>query len=186
MRVLIVVASKHGSTREIADALADTFQSLDLTAEVADACAAPDPAGYDAVVVGSALYMGHWLPQARAFVMRHQEALQRAPVWLFSSGPLGEPPTPPPAESPQLVELLAASGAREHRVFVGKLDRGALGLGEKLAVKLVKAPEGDFRDWDTIRAWAREITGALETGVATDQPAIAVLDPPGDTQVTGA
>jgi menaquinone-dependent protoporphyrinogen oxidase len=166
MRVLIVVASKHGSTREIADALADTFQSVGLTAEVADAGASPATSGYDAVVVGSALYMGHWLPQARAFVTRHQEALQRVPVWLFSSGPLGESPAQPAGEPAQLAELLAASGAREHRVFVGKLHRDALGLGEKLAVKLVKAPQGDFRDWDAIRAWGGEIATVLSAARA--------------------
>jgi menaquinone-dependent protoporphyrinogen oxidase len=56
---------------------------------------------------------------------------------------------------------MRATHARGHRVFVGKLNPGDLGFGERLMAKVVKAPEGDFRDWDAIRAWAREIAAAL-------------------------
>jgi menaquinone-dependent protoporphyrinogen oxidase len=163
MRILIVVGSKHGSTREIADALGDELQRAGFDAAVADVRDAVPVVEYDAVVIGSALYMGRWLTEARAFVDRNREALAARPVWLFSSGPLGQQPASDPA---QLEALLASTGARDHRVFVGKLERSGLGVGEKLAVKLVKAPEGDFRDWDAIRAWARAIAGALEREAA--------------------
>jgi len=63
-----------------------------------------------------------------------------------------------------LDDLLAQTGAREHQVFVGRLDKSALGLRERLIARLVKAPEGDFRDWDAIRGWASRIAAALESG----------------------
>jgi menaquinone-dependent protoporphyrinogen oxidase len=172
MRVLIAVASRHGSTRGIADALGDEFQQAGFDADVADVSDAPRVVDYDAVVIGSALYMGNWLKEARTFVDQQREALAARPVWLFSSGPLGRPDPQPAGDPAQLPALLTATGAREHRTLVGKLDRGELGFGEKLATKLVKAPEGDFRDWDAIRAWAREIADTLKPGAVAPLEAV--------------
>jgi menaquinone-dependent protoporphyrinogen oxidase len=160
MHILIVVASRHGSTREIAEGVAQELRALRHTVDVRDAArAALD--GEDAVIVGSAVYMGRWLPEARAFVTAHQPTLRGLPVWLFSSGPLG-PPRPDPAVDPaHLAALLAATGARGHRLFGGKIAPHDLNLGEWLVTKAVHAPEGDYRDWAAIRAWADEIAGAL-------------------------
>jgi menaquinone-dependent protoporphyrinogen oxidase len=74
---------------------------------------------------------------------------------------LGEEPQPK-GNPAHLDELVATTGARGHRIFVGKLDKSGLGLGERLMARAVKAPEGDFRDWPAIRAWAREIATTLE------------------------
>src|SRR5690606_12652189 len=100
---------------------------------------------------------------------RHGEALRTLPVWLFSSGPIGNPPKPEedPVDAAPLVE---ASGAREHRVFGGKLNRGRLAFWEKAIVLALRAPEGDFRDWDAVRDWAREIAQALEAHEAGGRP----------------
>jgi menaquinone-dependent protoporphyrinogen oxidase len=120
-----------------------------------------DLKGYDAVVVGSALYLGHWLRPARRFVREHASALRARPVWLFSSGPVGH--TSP--ESPD-VELGIAElfGARGHQVFAGRLLHSELGVAERLAVQAVHADEGDFRDWADITCWAREIAADLTAG----------------------
>jgi menaquinone-dependent protoporphyrinogen oxidase len=119
-----------------------------------------DVAGYDAFVLGSAVYAGRWLDEARHLVEENASALRAKPVWLFSSGPVGEPPKP--EEDPVDAEpLVTATGAREHHVFAGKIDRSGLGLGEKAIVIALRAPEGDFRDWDAIRAWAAGIARAL-------------------------
>jgi menaquinone-dependent protoporphyrinogen oxidase len=83
------------------------------------------------------------------------------PVYLFSSGPLEEAPrdnTPTPFNEE---ELMTITNARNHQVFIGKLDKNKLGLGERMVVRMVKAPEGDFRDWQAIREWAREIASDL-------------------------
>jgi menaquinone-dependent protoporphyrinogen oxidase len=174
MRILIAVASKHGSTREIADALGDEFRQAGVDAVAADVRDAPPVADYDAVVIGSALYMGRWLPAARRFVYDNLDALAARPVWLVSSGPLGDTARPAPGEAAHVTELLTASGARGHAVFAGKLDRDALGSGERLVTRLVKAPAGDFRDWSAIRSWAHEIAAALrQDAVAFERLEIA-------------
>jgi menaquinone-dependent protoporphyrinogen oxidase len=83
------------------------------------------------------------------------------PVWLFSSGPLGAENPQPQGDPEGIEELMKKAEASGHRVFVGKLDKSSLGMGERLIVKMVKAPEGDFRDWEEIRAWAAQIAQAL-------------------------
>lgn len=161
MNFLVAVASRHGSTLEIAEALAGELRIAGHDVDVRDVAEAPAPELYDAVIVGSAIYMGGWLPAARQFVERNRARLSSVPVWLFSSGPLGQDDPQPKGDPEQLAELLQATNAREHRIFVGKLDTRDLGFGERLIVRMVKAPEGDFRDWAAIRAWAGAIAAAL-------------------------
>jgi menaquinone-dependent protoporphyrinogen oxidase len=85
-------------------------------------------------------------------------------VWLFSSGPIGDPPKP--AEDPvDAAGLVHACGAREHRVFAGRLERHRLGWGERAITVALRAPEGDFRDFAGIRAWAAQIAETLSAGV---------------------
>ena len=163
--LVVAAASRHGGTCEIADRLAWVLEN-DLPLgwrvvrpDLSDLRVFDDA---DAVVLGSAIYMGNWLPEARQFVTRHASALRGRPVWLFSSGPLGADDPQPTGDPAQLDELMTMTGAREHRIFVGKLDKHQLGFGERLAVKMVKAPDGDFRDWDAICVWAREIGAALQ------------------------
>ncbi|MCA3748081.1 MAG: hypothetical protein IN808_02955 [Rubrobacter sp.] len=106
------------------------------------------------------MYAGHWLESARELAERYADALAARPTWLFSSGPIGNPPKP--EEDPvDITSILDTTGAREHRVFSGKLDKGALGFGEKAIVLALRVPEGDFRDWEAIREWAQEIAAEL-------------------------
>ena len=97
MRILIAVASRHGSTTEIAERLADRLAEAGHAPRVLDLVHArhlgdelDDLTSYDAYIVGSAIYEGHWLRQARTFVLRNAAHLQHAPVFLFSSGPIGD------------------------------------------------------------------------------------------------
>lgn len=177
MKLLIVVASKHGSTQEIGATIAGELRAAGHDVDVHPVVEADAPAGelmaggggagidipsYGAVVIGSAVYMGRWMGAARDFVAKHAEQLQAVPVWLFSSGPVGEEHPEGMGVPEHLEDLLAQTGAREHVVFAGRLDKGRLNLAERMAVRLVKAPEGDFRDWNAIRDWARGIATALE------------------------
>ena len=118
-------------------------------------------APYDAAIIGSAVYAGNWLPAATAFVERERVRLAAVPVWLFSSGPVGAEHPQPEGDPKQLAEVQATIGVREHRIFAGKLDKHDLNLAERVITRVVGAPDGDFRDWDAIRAWAREIAAAL-------------------------
>jgi menaquinone-dependent protoporphyrinogen oxidase len=165
-RVLVVVASKHGATREIARSLASRLAASradgqsGLSVVTLPADQRPDPAPFDAVVLGSAVYVGRWLEDAREYAAHHAAALRARPVWLFSSGPIGEPPFPPD-EPYDAAPLAAITGARAHRVFPGRLDKGLLTFGERAMVTAMRAPVGDFRDWDAVAAWADEIAASL-------------------------
>jgi menaquinone-dependent protoporphyrinogen oxidase len=161
MTVLVAYASKHGSTEGIARAIADRLNELGVSADVQTVGDVDGLAALDAVVLGSAVYAGSWMKEAVEFVHRHAEPLAERPVWLFSSGPLGEEVEDDEEQPRQLPELRGLIGPIEHRIFFGALDRSKLGFGERMMVKAVKAPDGDFRDWDTIRAWADGIAAEL-------------------------
>jgi len=163
MKVLVSVASRHGASFEIAEEISATLAGAGFQTAVLPPDAVTSLEGYDAVILGSSVYVGHWMDAAVNLVERFSKEITAVPVWLFSSGPMGHEPKPEdePADIPQLV---AATGAREHRVFAGQVDRSRLGLGEKVLLTAVRAPEGDFRPWDEIRAWASEIAAALKAG----------------------
>jgi menaquinone-dependent protoporphyrinogen oxidase len=161
MAVLVAVASRHGATREIAQAIARALREEGLEVELAEAAEVTDVAEYEAVVLGSAVYLGRWLEPARELVEAEADALAERPTWLFSSGPIGDPPKPEADDAVQIAEIAARVRARDHRLFAGKLDKTTLGFGERAVVLAFRAPEGDFRDWDEIAAWAGEIAASL-------------------------
>jgi menaquinone-dependent protoporphyrinogen oxidase len=93
MRVLVTAATKYGATAEIAAAIAEVLDEHGLEATMLSPEEVKGVDGYDAVVIGSAVYAGHWLKPARELVERHATTtLAGRPVWLFSSGPVGDPP----------------------------------------------------------------------------------------------
>jgi menaquinone-dependent protoporphyrinogen oxidase len=163
MKVLVSVASRHGASFEIAEEISATLAAGGFQTAVLPPDAVTSLEGYDAVILGSSVYVGHWMDSAVNLVERFSTEIAAVPVWLFSSGPLGHEPKPDD-EPVDVAPLVAATGAREHRVFAGQVDRSRLGLGEKVLLTAVRAPEGDFRPWEEIRAWAREIASALKAG----------------------
>ena len=162
MTVLVAYASKHGSTAEIAEAIADALVDHEVKAEAKSVNTVEDLGPYEAVVLGSAVYAGAWMREAVAFVERHAGELSRRPVWLFSSGPLGEDVEDHEEQPRQMPELRRLIGPKGHRVFYGALDVSALGFAERMIAKAVKAPTGDFRDWEAIRGWAEGIAEELD------------------------
>jgi menaquinone-dependent protoporphyrinogen oxidase len=162
VRVLVTAASRHGATHEIAEAIARGLVQRGGEAQARPAEAIESLDGFDAYVVGSAVYIGRWLDAARDLVEADAGALAARPVWLFSSGPLGPPDDLKPEGDPvDAASLVESTRAVDHRVFAGRLDRGALSFGEKAVVVAVRAPEGDFRDWEAIDGFAAEIAAHL-------------------------
>lgn len=160
MDVLVTAASKHGSTREIADAIGTRLRERGFAVEVV----APDDvatlADVQAVVLGSAVYAGHWLAPAREFADRFAHALRQRPVWLFSSGPVGDPPAPR-EDAVRLADTMEVTGARSHALFGGRIVRSRLGFAERAMVRALGVAEGDCRDWRDIDAWADEVADVL-------------------------
>jgi menaquinone-dependent protoporphyrinogen oxidase len=166
---MVVVASRHGATDEIAASLArsmadsDAGRAAGLVAVRVPADQRPDPGAFDAVALGSAVYAGRWLESAREYAALHADVLRTRPVWLFSSGPIGEPPFPPD-EAYDVPALRNLIGAKGHRTFPGRLDKERLSFGERAMVVAMRAPVGDFRDWDAVRRWGAEIAGQVVGG----------------------
>ena len=159
--IVVAYASKHGSTEGIARYIATHLADRGTPSEATPAADIVDLEQADAVVLGSAIYAGSWMKEATEFVDRHERALAQLPVWLFSSGPLGDQIADDEEQPRQLAAIRERVAPRDHRVFSGALDTAALGFGERMVVKAVKAPDGDFRDWDEIAAWAEEIAESV-------------------------
>jgi menaquinone-dependent protoporphyrinogen oxidase len=186
--VLIVHASRHGATAGIAERIGDVLVNRGLTVFVAPASALSDPATFDAVVVGGAVYAGSWVKEGISYLDRYAFILAQRPTWLFSSGPLKGSTKEPSAPVDEVERALGPSSGpgsggrrkvedlaerihpREHRVFEGAFDPESppTNLPERIIRLLPGAkgilPAGDFRDWPAIEAWATEIAAALEAG----------------------
>ena len=189
-RALIVHASRHGATAGIAERIGETLRAQGIDADVAPAGKFTDPAPYDACVVGSGVYMGSWLAEGIDYLERNVETLRTRPTWLFSSGPIPNASKQQPVEDDpyggalgpadgpgsggrkKIEALAAAIGVRGHQIFQGAFDPNdpPKALSERVARMLppVKKilPEGDFREWDVIEAWAKELADEIGQKVA--------------------
>jgi len=162
MKVLISAASRHGATLQIAQTIGTVLEEAGLEVDLVAPERVGDVDSYDALVVGSGVYAGRWLAPARELLERAAAQLDGRPVWLFSSGPVGDPakPSEPPRDG---LELTRHVGALDHQVFEGKVDRDRLGIAERAMVRVVGASTGDFRPWEAIIEWARGIAAELAT-----------------------
>jgi menaquinone-dependent protoporphyrinogen oxidase len=160
MNVLVTAASKHGATHGIAEHIAKTLTGHGIQVDLTEPQDVADLEPYDAVVILSAVYAGNWRPEAKDFAIDRGPELRKRRVWLVSSGPLGEEDQSP-TDLPQLAALMESTGAVSHTWFAGKLDKDDLGFGERAIVKVVKAPYGDFREWDEIERWAEDVAAKL-------------------------
>lgn len=182
MKVLVAYASRHGATKGIAERVARRLErsGLEVTLERADRVRQVE--GYDAFVVGGCAYMFHWAKECTAFVRRNARVLEARPTWLFSSGPLGTDLVDEKGQDVfvttrprEFDELAARVQPRDQRIFFGAWDTHAkpIGVMERFMALMPAArnamPDGDFRDWPAIEAWADGIAGDLR-----EQPAIAL------------
>src|ERR1700731_2338808 len=152
MTVLVAYASKHGSTQGIAERIAEELRQLGREAEARPVDAVENPGSYEAFVIGSAVYYGSWLKEATEWVRRNRAILAARPVWLFSSGPLGTEVKDAEPQPKEIAEFRETIGPRDQRIFFGALEHSRLSFAERMMVKAVRAPEGDFRDWQAIEA----------------------------------
>ncbi len=159
-RVLLVWESKHGSTADISYAIASVLREHGVRVTLSRAAEADLDDAYDAFVIGSAVYAGHWMKHVKQFVREYSGKLVSRPVWLFSSGPVGSSPKPeePPVDVSEMIECTAAE---DHKIFGGKLDPELMTFPERAITRALHTPYGDFRNFDDIRSWAAQIAEQL-------------------------
>ncbi len=159
-KVLVAAASRHGATYELAQAIGSVIAAQGLSVDVRHLEEVTNPAAYNALVLGSAVYMGRWTKEATGFLEQHERAIVTRPTWLFSSGPIGG------VGEFEADPLVVATGAREHHLFGGRLVKGFLGRRERLVAGVLRAPEGDYRDWAVVTAWATAIARTIADELA--------------------
>ena len=164
-KILVTYATKYGATGEIAGKIGQVLKDAGQSADVLLVKEVRDLSPYDAVVLGSAVYLGGWRKEAVKFLEKYEGELAERPVWLFSSGPVGEGD---PVELldgwrfPEKQQPIADRiQPRDTVVFHGSLDVEKLNFLEKSMINTVKSPVGDFRDWEAITAWATAIAVEL-------------------------
>lgn len=159
-RVLVSAASKYGSTAEIASRIGEVLSAEGCEVTVTPSDQVGDLGTFDAIVLGSAVYMGRWRKEARQLAQRVAANRDGTPIWLFSSGPLGEPPQPE-GDPVDASEIQESTSSVEHVVFTGKIDKAKLSFRDRAVMNAVHAPEGDFRNWEEISNWAVRIADRL-------------------------
>jgi menaquinone-dependent protoporphyrinogen oxidase len=172
-RVLVAHASKRGATAEIAEAIADTLREASLEVECSPVEEVRSLSGFDAVVLGSAVYVKRWRGDAKRFLRRHGDELARLPFWVFSSGPTGDPSKTMDAgwlEPAHIVKTVERLGARNHVVFGGRVPAEPYGFIERGMAENVPPEFRDRRDWDAIRGWAAGVAAELRAPVSPPAP----------------
>lgn len=164
VHVLVTYGTKHGATKEIAEKIGQVLQESGLTVDVQNARHVADLTPYNAVVLGSGVYIGAWCKEAAAFLQTNAEKLATLPVWIFSSGPTG---AGDPKELVQgqllpkkLEPIVERIRPRDVTVFHGS-SAGNQNFIEKWMIKQIGASLGDFRDWEAITSWAKSVAEAL-------------------------
>jgi len=168
MRILVVYGSKRGGTAGLAAMIGSALESADVIADVTPASTVRSLEGYDAVIVGGAVYMHRWHKDARRFVRRHAAELAALPVWLFSSGPLDDSATRGVIEPvEQAKQAMRQCHARGHMTFGGRLSPYVRGFA---AGAMAKQMAGDWRDRTHVNRWVREILGQPGQSGQSGQP----------------
>ncbi|WP_103061854.1 flavodoxin domain-containing protein [Actinomyces qiguomingii] len=160
MRILLTSSSRHGSTDEVGAVIAQELRAAGHDVDQARPEDVADIAGYDAFVLGSAVYMTRWTPQAIDFTERFREQLRSRPVWAFSVG-LSGLPKGKISDPHRIGPVLLSIDTKDHVTFAGRFNPADLSLRERSIARMGGASEGDFLDLDAVRAWAGSITAAL-------------------------
>jgi menaquinone-dependent protoporphyrinogen oxidase len=160
-KALVAYASKYGSTGGVADAIGKELCSKDVAADVRLISNAGELSSYQAVVIGSPVYRGKWLPEAVDFLKKNRDALSRVPVAYFLvCMSLAKPTDKTQAEVLAYMDPILKAVPEIKPVaigsFAGALHYANLSGLNKTILKSMGTPEGDFRDWAAIRAWARD------------------------------
>jgi menaquinone-dependent protoporphyrinogen oxidase len=161
-RVLISYASRCGSTGGVAEAIGQVLCDMGASADIRLVANVNDLSPYHAVIVGSSIRRGKWLPEAVSFVKDNQDILGRLPIAYFVVCLTMKENTAenrskvmayldPVRKEAQKIQPVAVG------LFPGALDLGKLSLVDKMFFQAKGTPEGDYRDWPAVKSWASAV-----------------------------
>jgi menaquinone-dependent protoporphyrinogen oxidase len=153
-RILVAYATKHGSTVEVAEAIATSFRGGGDEVEVAPAADVRSLDGFDGVVLGGALYMGRLHGDALGFLKWHRHALAERPLAVFAMGPKTLSEVEVGASRKQLdhaLESVPEVAPVAVTIFGGVIDPG------KLHFPFTRMAASDARDWAAVDTWSRTV-----------------------------
>lgn len=165
-KILVAYATQYGATREIADRVGEELNKAGFQADVREIKHVGNLNDYEAVIIGSGLYIGKWNKDAVEFVKRNEKILASKPLWIFSSGPTGDGDPVQLVDGmrvpPEIQSVVDRISPRSLVVFHGYINPKKLNFIQKWAIKnVVKKPFGDYRDWKMISSWAQNIAADL-------------------------
>jgi len=169
-KVLVAYASYCGSTGEVAEAIGQVLCDQGGAVDVRLVESVRDLNSYQAVIIGSAIHSSKWLPEAMKFVETNQKVLSQVPVAYFMTCLTlykSNDTTRRIARSYLNPVLDAVPQVKpvDMGLFAGVLDYSKLSFVVRLVMKSKMkkkgVPEGDHRNWDTIRAWAKGLAPKL-------------------------
>jgi menaquinone-dependent protoporphyrinogen oxidase len=161
--ILVCYATRYGSTGDIARIIGKELDAAGYHVTVVPIADGKDPGNYDAIVIGSPLYMGKWLAEARDFIGRFRHSLQERPVAVFSAGYSLKDRTMEHLKSGEdaLVPIRLFITPFSTGFFPGKVDPDRMSPADKAVVRLSGVTPGDFRDEEMVRSWAKELIRIL-------------------------
>jgi menaquinone-dependent protoporphyrinogen oxidase len=163
-KILVAYASKSGTTGEIAQAIGKSLSDRGANVSVQSVNSVASLDGYHAVVIGSGIRMGHWLPEAEEFVRKHESQLKQLPIAFFTVHLLhlddGESSRAQRQAYTQAVRQILTP--KTEVFFSGRLEFARLTIFERWISNSMKAQEQDLRDWKKIHAWAEGLSSTLE------------------------
>jgi len=158
-RILVAYATRNGSTAEIARAVGRELEKTGAEVTVADIKTVRSLEGYAGVVLGGPLYMGSVDGAVRTFVAKNLRRLSEIPVAAFAVGIAPKDPKPEAAGQAMdaLNKAIVPLAPVSFVLFAGYLDLAKVNFLMRRFLKMANVPTGDFRDWDAIAAWARDL-----------------------------
>ncbi|NLA38524.1 MAG: flavodoxin [Methanomicrobiales archaeon] len=162
--ILVAYATRYGSTVGLADAIGGELKKTGVEVDVQPVSEVRDISRYRAVIVGSPIYMGKWLPEAQVFIERNQQHLRGIPVAFFAVGLTvagGAPDAAGKAEA-SMDQVRMLVNPMDTAVFPGRLESRRLSVADRAITRLIRAKTGDFRDLGAARTWARALCAKID------------------------
>ena len=161
--ILVTYATRAGSTFEVAALVAEVLRTTGATVDVKYVRAVRELEGYDAVVIGSAIRMGQWLPEAVEFVKANRETLSHIPTayFLVSGFLRGDTPEMRQRTLAYLDPVRKILEPISIGLFAGKMDYSTIDWYDRSIAEAVSSSQGDWRDWEAIRSWAQDLSRVL-------------------------